>query len=180
MDRKETSKNMELHLCKFSDLDGVKELSFIQDTDFYVKGFNIVRAFEGIDDVDSFRKKIRELNDLAAKDPTEKQFYWIIVNDEPVGIITLRAALSGFWLHNAGHIGIAIDKPFRGKGYGTKAFSKMCDIAENDFGIKDIVTMALVENVASRTMIEKCGGKYWDTITAADGCELARYWITRK
>ncbi len=36
--------------------------------------------------------------------------------------------------------------------------------------------MTLIDNVAGRTMIEKSGGEYWDTVVAADGEKLARYW----
>ena len=106
-----------------------------------------------------------------------EQVYWILKDDCPIGVITLRIALDGFWLHNAGHIGIAIDKPYRNQNYGTEAFKKICKIANNEYGIKDIIVMTLTDNIAGRTMIEKAGGKYWDTIIAADGEKLARYWI---
>lgn len=56
----------------------------------------------------------------------------------------------------------------------------MCELANNEFGIKDIISVALVDNAASRTMIEKAGGQYWDIVTAADGEEMARYWIKTK
>ena len=56
----------------------------------------------------------------------------------------------------------------------------MCKKANDEYNIKDVITMALIDNIASRTMIEKSGGEYWDTITAADGEKLARYWIKSK
>ena len=67
-----------------------------------------------------------------------------------------------------------------GRNNGTEAFKKMCKKANDEYNIKDIITMALIDNIASRTMIEKSGGEYWDTITAADGEKLARYWIKSK
>ena len=169
-----------IHLQKFSPTDGQGKLDFLKNADFKVRGFRIAKAFDDVETLDQFRAKIAELNQTASQNPVERQFYWIMKDDAPVGIITLRRALDGFWLHNAGHIGIAIDRPHRGQNYGTEAFKQMCEMADREHGIKDIITMALVDNIASRTMIEKSGGEYWDTITAADGEQLARYWVKSK
>jgi len=169
-----------LSFQEFSSQDDQSKLTFLKNADFRVRGFRIVGMFEEIETVEQMRNKIKELKELSDHDPCERKFFWIIVNDNPIGVITLRPALNGFWLHNAGHIGIAIDKPYRGQNYGTEAFKKMCKIANDEYGIKDIITMALTDNIASRTMIGKSGGEYWDTITAVDGEKLARYWIKSK
>lgn len=166
-----------IHFQEFSSQDGQDKLDFLKAADFKVRGFKIVGMFESVETVEGMRTKIKELQELSGKDPCERKFYWILKDSTPIGVITLRPALNGFWLHNAGHIGIAIDKPYRGQYYGTEAFKKMCEKASAEYGIKDIVTMALTDNIASRTMIEKSGGEYWDTITAADGEKLARYWV---
>ena len=170
-----------IHFQEFSSQDSQDRLDFLKSADFQVRGFKIVGMFEKVETVEQMRDKIKELKELSDHDPCERKFYWILKDDRnPIGVITLRPALNGFWLHNAGHIGIAIDKPYRSKNYGTEAFKKMCEKANTEYGIKDIITMALTDNIASRTMIEKSGGEYWDTITAADGEKLARYWIKTK
>ena len=169
-----------IQIQEFSERDGQDKLDFLKDADFWVRGFKIVGMFEEVTTVNQMRAKIKELKDLSNYNPCERKFYWILNDDRPVGVITLRAALNGFWLHNAGHIGIAIDKPYRSQGYGTEAFKKMCKKANSEYGIKDIIAMALTKNIASRTMIEKSGGEYWDTIITADGEKLARYWIKSK
>ena len=166
-----------LSFQEFSSQDDQSKLSFLKNADFQVRGFKIVGMFEKIETVEQMRNKIKELKELSDSDPCEREFYWIMRNDNPIGVITLRPALNGFWLHNAGHIGIAIDKPYRRQNYGTEAFKKMCKKANDEYDIKDIITMASIDNIASRTMIEKSGGEYWDTITASDGEKLARYWI---
>ena len=166
-----------ISLKEFSHHDSQDKLDFLKNANFQVRGFNIIGAFEGVETVEQMRDTIKELNELSEHNPCERKFFWIMKNDSPIGVITLRPALNGFWLHNAGHIGIAIDKPYRGQNYGTEAFKKMCRKAYDEYSIEDIITMALTDNIASRTMIEKSGGKYWDTITAADGEKLARYWI---
>ena len=166
-----------ISLKEFSHHDSQDKLDFLKNANFQVRGFNIIGAFEGVETVEQMRDTIKELNELSEHNPCERKFFWIMKNDSPIGVITLRPALNGFWLHNAGHIGIAIDKPYRGQNYGTEAFKKMCRKAYDEYSIEDIITMALTDNIASRTMIEKSGGKYWDTITAVDGEKLARYWI---
>lgn len=169
-----------IQLQEFSTQDGQDKLDFLKNADFEVRGFNIVGAFEEVATVEQMRTKIKELKDLSDTNPCGRKFYWIMEENFPKGIITLRVALDGFLLHNAGHIGIAIDKPYRGKKYGTEAFKKMCKKASSEYGIKDIIAMALTDNIASRTMIENSGGEYWDSIIAADGEKLARYWVKSK
>ena len=166
-----------LSLQEFSCQDAQDKLDFLKNADFQVRGFKIVGMFEQIETVEQMRNKIKELQELADHNPCERKFFWISKNDSPIGVVTLRLALNGFWLHNAGHIGIAIDKPYRGHNYGTKALKAICKKANDEYGIKDIIVMTLTDNIASRTMIEKAGGEYWDTITAADGEKIARYWI---
>lgn len=164
-------------LQEFSPEDGQGKLDFLKHAELKARGFNIVGAFEKIKTVEQMRTRIKELKDLTDNNPYERKFYWILEDDRPIGVVTLRPALNEFWLHNAGHIGIAIDKPYRGHGHGTEAFKKMCEIAKNEYGIKEIIIMALPDNAASRSMIEKSGGEYLDTVVAADGEKLARYRI---
>lgn len=166
-----------VHLQEFSTQDRQDKLKFLQNVDLQARGFKIINMFEKTTTVEQMHAKIKELKDLSNHNPCERKFYWILKDDYPIGVITLRIALDGFQLHNAGHIGIAIDKPYRNQNYGTEAFKKICKIANNEYGIKDIIVMTLTDNIAGRTMIEKAGGKYWDTIIAADGEKLARYWI---
>lgn len=165
-----------IDFCEFSSQDGKDRLDFLKSADLQVRGFRIVGMFDDIETVAQMRTKIQELQELSDRDLCERRFYWILKDTKPIGVITLRLALNGFWLHNAGHIGIAIDKPYRNQNYGTEAFKKMCKKAGEEYGIKDILAMTLIDNVAGRTMIEKSGGEYWDTVVAADGEKLARYW----
>ena len=169
-----------IQIQEFSTKDAKDKLIFLKNADLQARGFKIVGMFEGIETVEQMRSKIKELQTLSNHNPCERKFHWILRNDQPIGVITLRPALNGFWLRNAGHIGVAIDKTYRKSGYGTEAFKKMCEKAGTEYGIKDIIIMTLVDNIASRTMIEKVGGKYWDTVVAADDEKLARYWIKSK
>ena len=158
-----------IHLQKFSSNDGRDKLDFLKTANLEARGFKIVGLFDDVKTVEQMRAKIEGLQ--------ECQFYWILKDDIPIGVITLRPQPDDFWLHNAGHIGIAIDEPYRGQHYGSEAFRQMCEKANTEYNIKDIVVMTLVDNAASRTMIEKSGGEYQGTITAADGEKLAKYLV---
>ncbi len=164
-----------IRLQEFSSTDEQDKLTFLKNTDLKARGFNIISVFQGIETVEQMRVKIKELKDLSDKNPCERKFYYVLNSDQPIGVVTLRTNLDDFLLHNVGHIGIAIDKTYRGRNFGTEAFKKMCEKANREYGIKEIVVMALIDNGASRAMIEKSGGKYQDTITAVDGERLARY-----
>ncbi len=113
-----------IYLQEFSSQDNQDKMIFLKGADFQVEGFNIVSMFEKVETVEQMHDKIKELKELSDHNPCERIFYWILRDDNPIGVITLRPALNGFWLHNAGHIGIAIDKPYRGQGYGTEALKK--------------------------------------------------------
>lgn len=166
-----------IYFQEFSSDDGQDKFQFLKKADLQAKGFKIVGMFEDAKTVEQMQEIIKELRDQSEQDPCKQKFFWIKEKTQLIGVITLRPALNGFWLHNAGHIGIAIDKPFRRQHYGTESLKKMCEKANTEYGIKDLIIMSLVDNIPSRTMIEKSGGEYLDTITASDGAKLARYWI---
>ena len=158
-----------IHLQKFSSNDSQDKLDFLKTANLEVRGFKIVGLFDDVKTVEQMRAKTKELQ--------ECQFYWILKDNTPIGVITFRPKPNDFWLHNAGHIGIAIDEPYRGQHYGSEAFQQMCEKANAEYGVKDIIVMALVDNDASRAMIEKSGGEYQGTVIAADGEKLAKYLI---
>ena len=164
-------------LREFSVLDGQDKLEFLKRADFEARGFKITGVFDEVENLEQFRRRIVELNGEALRNLAERQFYWVMKDGEPIGVMTLRREPDEFWLKNAGHIGIAIDKPYRGRGYGTEALREMCKKAALGYGLREMVVMALTDNVASRKMIEKAGGKYQEAVVAVDGERLAKYII---
>ncbi|MBR2709314.1 GNAT family N-acetyltransferase [Candidatus Saccharibacteria bacterium] len=59
--------------------------------------------------------------------PDSHYFLW--VDDEPVGIYSLRHVLNDFLRNGPGHIGYGIAKRFRGKGYATEGLRLLIEKA---------------------------------------------------
>ena len=166
-----------INLLPFNTEDGDDKLTFLKNANLEARGFNIIGAFDNVETVDEMRLRIKGIRQTFKSGPYEKIFFWIMRDDDVIGVATLRPKLDDFWRRNAGHIGIAIDEPYRKQGFGSEALETLCKKAAEEYMVKDILVAALVDNVPSRRMIENSGGKYYDTIVAADGEKLARYWI---
>lgn len=83
--------------------------------------------------------------------------YWLYDGDEVIGYGKLRHELTAHSRVNGGNIGYAISQDFRGRGYGRKLFSMLLKEAEK-LGIKEIIATVEKNNIASKTVIEHCGG----------------------
>ena len=83
--------------------------------------------------------------------------YWLYDGDVVVGYGKLRHRLTEHSRVNGGNIGYAIAKDFRGRGYGKQLFSMLLKEAEN-LGIKEIIATVEKNNLASKIVIEQCGG----------------------
>lgn len=104
--------------------------------------------------------------------------YWIIDNDEFIGVINLRHRLTPSLEKFGGHIGYAIRPTKREKGYGAKALKMLLPIAFN-MGIKKILITCDIDNIVSIKIIESNGGVLQDEIQK-EGEEVPthRYWIS--
>lgn len=83
--------------------------------------------------------------------------FWLYDNDKPVGYGKLREKLTDSSREFGGNIGYAIDSECRGKGYGYLLFSSLIEKAR-EIGIKEIMSTVEKNNIASKTIQEKCGG----------------------
>lgn len=62
---------------------------------------------------------------------------------------------------NTGELGIFIgDKNVYGNGYGTLALKQFMKIVSEKFAIKKIIIKVRPDNMAARSIYEKCGAKY--------------------
>lgn len=83
-----------------------------------------------------------------------------------VGMINIRTNIerSPFLRMYGGHIGYAIRKELRGKGFGKRMLEELLCLASDEFGLKEVMVTCLKGNTASRRLIESVGGKYLDMI----------------
>lgn len=84
--------------------------------------------------------------------------YWLVEGTEYLGSISIRARLDSpllaYW---GGHIGYGIRPSAQGKGYGKRLLALGLDICKG-MGIPIVRISCDPENLASRRIIEACGG----------------------
>lgn len=97
--------------------------------------------------------------------------YWFIVDGVIVGNIRLRHFLNEGLRKNGGHIGYAIAKPYRQKGYATLMLAAILQEARK-LGLEEVMITANIDNIASRKTIERNGGSL-----ANEDDNHAIYWI---
>lgn len=83
--------------------------------------------------------------------------YWLFVNNKPVGISRLRHFLNEQLREVGGHIGYAIAKSERKKGYGSEILRLTIEKAY-EMNINNLLVTCSVTNFGSRKVIEKNNG----------------------
>lgn len=83
--------------------------------------------------------------------------YWLIVNNQPVGLGKIRLGLTEQSQLEGGNIGYAIDSRFRGNGYGS-VFLKLLLIKAKEKGLSNPLFTIKKSNIASKCVVEKNGG----------------------
>jgi predicted acetyltransferase len=101
--------------------------------------------------------------------------FWLIDDGEIVGIVRVRPRLTPSGEKNDGHIGYDVAPSCRRKGYGT-ALLRMVLIEARRLGLGRVIVTCATSNIASRGVIEKCGGRWLgEVIDEDDGHALHRF-----
>lgn len=103
--------------------------------------------------------------------------YFIMEEEELVGIVNLRYELNDNLLQTGGHIGYSIQPDRRNRGYATQALRIGLEQMWQR-GMSRVLVTCDVDNAASARVIEKCGGQLEDIRSDEDGF-VKRYWIER-
>jgi predicted acetyltransferase len=93
-----------------------------------------------------------------------------------VGRASIRHELNDFLAREGGHIGYCVLPPHRGRGYATEILRQSLIIARS-VGVSHALLVCDDDNLASATVIERCGGLLADRTTDSDGAPIRRYWI---
>ena len=167
------------------NLNGIVELKKLENVfnpDIYKMLYHMKSDYNGfknyahqLSKVD-FEKWLIDMNNSANNINLPKGYvpqiiYFIYFENIPVGIIKLRYKLNESLRNLGGHISIAIDQKYVGKGIGTIAFKKAIDILENEYNVKEIFITIRKDNISSRRMAEKNSFKL-EKITD----NICRYW----
>lgn len=83
--------------------------------------------------------------------------YWLVQNNELIGVAHLRHYLNEILLNSGGHIGLGIRPGYRAKGYGNLLLELTINKAKEK-GIKEVHIHCHKSNMASVQMILSNGG----------------------
>lgn len=89
--------------------------------------------------------------------------YWLMFEDECVGMISFRHHLNSALERLGGHIGYSIRPEFRRRGFGTRALALTLQRARV-FGLTEVLVTCDDNNVGSYKIIEANGGELIDKI----------------
>lgn len=101
--------------------------------------------------------------------------YWLIDNHIFVGHVSIRHQLNDFLKRVGGHIGYAVRPSQQARGYGSTIL-KLALPRARELGMTKILITCDEANIASRKIIEKNGGVFYQKLQV-DGKPVLHYWI---
>ena len=103
-------------------------------------------------------------------------FLAAFAGDQIVGRLSIRHRLNDALLNFGGHIGFGVIASFRRRGIGKELLQRALPLAKG-LGIEQALLTCDDDNIASRRIIEGCGGVLEDTRPRPGGGVTRRYWI---
>lgn len=137
----------------------------------------------GLDRADSYPDWLQKIrHDLAPApnqpDKTPRTTYFAVrkADGRIIGMLQIRHRLAGALLTGSGHIGYQVRPTERGKGYATGMMTLALARCRR-LGILRVLMICDRGHLASRAVIQKSGGHYFDQIVEDNGNIVERYWI---
>ncbi|CAG9296954.1 GNAT family N-acetyltransferase [Celerinatantimonas diazotrophica] len=140
---------------------------------------------EYIPSMDNFPEYIRALHRQSqpsrhSSEATLCHHFWLYnsINQCIYGVIRIRHPLEGrFLLTEGGNIGYHIAPSYRNRGLG-KLMLKLALPKAHELGIERVLVTAKEDNLASRAIIQACGGQLENVVYGPIlGYRIARYFI---
>jgi len=103
--------------------------------------------------------------------------YFAVVNDEVVGMISIRHTLNDALRFDGGHIGYSVRPSRRRRMYATQMLALSLDKCR-ELGIDKALVTCLKSNIGSAKTIIKNGGILDSEFLDANGDMSQRYWIS--
>jgi predicted acetyltransferase len=109
-------------------------------------------------------------------DRVRSDFLAAEVDGDLVGRVSVRFELNDWLAREGGHIGYGVLPAFRRRGHATEILRLAIAIAHRQ-GVRPLLVICDEDNVASASVIERCGGLFEGPAPTAEGVSIRRYWI---
>lgn len=131
-------------------------------------------------DHSDFAAMLDRINDFEQGENLPKGYvpsstYWLIQDDELIGVANLRHELNESLKTAGGHIGLGIRPSHRGQGLSIQLLNMTLEKAKKK-GINPVHIHCYQENTVSARLIEACGGEL-DSEVDEGGVVVQRYLI---
>lgn len=113
----------------------------------------------------------------STPDRVPETFLVAEVEGEIVGRVSIRHELNEYLRNFGGHIGFVVRPQFRNRGFATQILTLALGISRN-LGLERVLITCNDKNVASFTVIERCGGVLENKVQKEAGVLMRRYWIS--
>ena len=135
----------------------------------------LLRRYDG--DYRRWLQLLHAASQEAQPDHAVPQTLWLLEDPSGsvFGAVAIRHYLNETNLLDGGHIAYGIAPAFRGQGLGTAALRLALHQA-GQMGIRRALITCDEDNLASRRVIERCGGVLENQTEDEDGVPIRRYW----
>jgi predicted acetyltransferase len=140
-------------------------------------GMTFLHHFDPSMDFSQWLRTIDDIRDGGPLPPDSVRAAFLAadVDGQLVGRVSVRFELNAFLASVGGHIGYAVIVEHRRRGYATRMLALALGEARAH-AIDPVLLVCDDDNVASATVIERCGGVL-ESVVVDDERRLRRYWI---
>ena len=136
--------------------DGYKEYEFFSNIEIENEnGFYIKKANDFVEFREILKDLVKDKNIAFTDQRVPQIVYWVVLNDDIIGIVKVRKRINENLKKLGGHIGYYILKKYRNKGYGKELLKRALDLFDDN---TTIVITCSKDNLASQKVIEYNNG----------------------
>ena len=136
--------------------DGYKEYEFFSNIEIENEnGFYIKKAKDFLEFKEILKDLVKDKNINFTDKRVPQIVYWVILNNDIIGIVKVRKRINENLKKIGGHIGYYILNKYRNKGYGKELLKQVLNFFDEKTTI--IVTCSK-DNIASQKVIEYNNG----------------------
>lgn len=136
--------------------DGYKEYEFFSNVEIENEnGFYIKKANDFVEFREILKDLVKDKNIAFTEQRVPQIVYWVVLNDDIIGIVKVRKRINENLKKLGGHIGYYILKKYRNKGYGEELLKRALDLFDDN---TTIVITCSKDNLASQKVIEYNNG----------------------